>query len=161
MLLNYQNEGNVSACSECASLPVSLSRWFFDGSLSTATIIAVVVLIVLLIAFYFVLPSFKAAEFLLTAALLITLLVSPYLYNYDFLLLLVPFAVLPKRGNLLQIIIVLICYFIPSFALLLLGRAGNVSLILVTVVLMVLLYVDILRILRMKNSVIDFTAHAA
>ncbi|HZM23964.1 MAG TPA: glycosyltransferase family 87 protein, partial [Anaerolineales bacterium] len=32
MLLNYQGEGNVSSCSECASLPVWLSRWFLDGS---------------------------------------------------------------------------------------------------------------------------------
>src|SRR5215208_7086259 len=44
MLLNYQNEGNVSACSECASLPVFLSRWFFDGSLGTAAWIAIVLL---------------------------------------------------------------------------------------------------------------------
>jgi glycosyl transferase family 87 len=158
MLLSYQNEGNVSACSECASLPVWLSRWFFDGSLSTATMIAVVILVILVILFYFVRSSLLAPELLLTAALLITLLVSPYLYNYDFLLLLVPFAVLPKRGNLLQIIIVLICYFIPSFALLLLGRVGNISLILVTIVLTALLY---LRMLRMRNSVIDFTARAA
>jgi hypothetical protein len=158
MLLNYQNEGNVSACSECASLPVWLSRWFFDGSLSTATMIAVVILVILVILFYFVRSSLLAPEFLCTAALLITLLVSPYLYNYDFLLLLVPFAVLAKRGNLLQIIIVLICYFIPSFALLLLGRAGNISLILVTIVLAALLY---LQMLRMRNSVIDFTARAA
>ena len=161
MLLNYQSEGNVSACSECASLPVSLSRWFFDGSLSTATMIAVVLLLVLMILFYFVLPSLKTPEFLLTAALLTTLLVSPYLYNYDFLLLLVPFAVLPKQGNLVQIIIVLICYFSPSFALLLLGRLGNISLILVTVVLIVLLYLGMLRVLRMKNPVIDFTARPA
>ena len=158
MLLNYQNEGNVSACSECASLSVWLSRWFFDGSLSMATMIAVVILIILVILFYFVRSSLLAPEFLCTAALLITLLVSPYLYNYDFLLLLVPFAVLAKRGNLLQIIIVLICYFIPSFALLLLGRAGNISLILVTIVLAALLY---LQMLRMRNSVIDFTARAA
>ena len=158
MLLNYQNEGNVSACSECASLSVWLSRWFFDGSLSMATMIAVVILIILIILFYFVRSSLLAPEFLCTAALLITLLVSPYLYNYDFLLLLVPFAVLAKRGNLLQIIIVLICYFIPSFALLLLGRAGNISLILVTIVLAALLY---LQMLRMRNSVIDFTARAA
>jgi hypothetical protein len=158
MLLNYQNEGNVSACSECASLPVWLSRWFFDGSLSTATIIALVLFIILIFLFYFVLPSLKTHEFLLTGALLITLLVSPYLYNYDFLLLLIPFAVLPKQGNLVQIIIVLICYFIPSFALLLLGRAGNISLIVVTIVLTALLYV---RMFRMKNSVIDFTAHTS
>jgi hypothetical protein len=158
MLLNYQNEGNVTACSECASLPVWLSRWFLDGSLSMATSIAVVLFILLIVLFYFVFPALKTHEPLLTAALLITLLSSPYLYNYDFLLLLVPFAVLPKQGNLVQIIVVLICYFIPSFALLLLGRAGNISLILVTIVLMVLLYIDILR---MKNSVIDFTARAA
>jgi hypothetical protein len=161
MLLNYQSEGNVTACSECASLPVLLSRWFFDGSLSRASMIAVVLFFILIFVFYFVLPSLNTHEFLLTAALLITLLVSPYLYNYDFLLLLVPFAVLAKQGNLGQIIIVLICYFIPSFALLLLGRAGNISLILVTMVLIALLYVRMLRRLRLKNSVIDFTAHAA
>jgi hypothetical protein len=158
MLLNYQNEGNVSACSECASLPVWLSRWFFDGSLSMATMIAVVLLVILIILFYFVRSSLQSHEFLLTAALLITLLVSPYLYNYDFLLLLVPFAVLPKQANLLQIIIVLICYFIPSFALLLLGRAGNISLIIVSIALTLLVY---LSLLRMKNLIIDFTAHAA
>ena len=158
MLLNYQNEGNVSACSECASLPVWLSKWFFDGSLLTATIIAVILLIFLFILFYFVRSSLRSDELLLTAALLGTLLVSPYLYNYDFLLLLVPFAVLPKQGNLPQIIIVLICYFIPSFALLLLGRAGNISLILVTIVLTSLLY---MHLLYTKKPVIDFTAHAA
>jgi len=135
MLLNYQSEGNVTACSECASLPVWLSRWFFDGSLSTAIRIALVLLIILLILFYFVRSSLLSSEFLLTAALLTTLLVSPYLYNYDFLLLLVPFAVLARSGNLLQIIIVLICYFIPSFALLPLGPPRNISLILVTFVL--------------------------
>jgi hypothetical protein len=158
MLLNYQNEGNVSACSECASLPVWLSRWFFDGSLSTATIIAIVLLIILIILFYFVRSSLVSRELLLTSTLLITLLVSPYLYNYDFLLLLVPFAVLAKQGNLVRIIIILICYFIPSFALLLLGRAGNISLIIVSIALIMLLY---LHTLRMKNSVIDFTARAA
>jgi hypothetical protein len=164
MLLNYQNEGNVTACSECASLPVWLSRWFFDGSLSRAIMIALVLLIVLIVLFYFVRSALLSHEFLLTAALLITLLVSPYLYNYDFLLLLVPFAVLARQRNLFQIIIVLICYFIPSFALLLLGRAGNISLILVTIVLTALLYLDMLRALRrlrLKNSVIDFTTHAA
>ena len=161
MLLSYQNEGNVSACSECASLPVWLSRWFFDGSLSTATRIAIVLLVILIVLFYFVRSSFKTHEFLLTAALLVTLLVSPYLYNYDFLLLLIPFAVLVKPVNLYQIIIVLICYFIPSFALLLLGRAGNISLILVTIVLTALLYRQVQLALQMKKSVIDFTGRGA
>jgi hypothetical protein len=29
MLLNYQGEGNVTSCSECASIPVFASRWFW------------------------------------------------------------------------------------------------------------------------------------
>jgi hypothetical protein len=95
---------------------------------------------------------------LLSAALLVTLLVSPYLYNYDFLLLLVPFVVLIPQGNLLQKIVVLLCYLIPTFALIFYGRNGNFSLIAVSVVMIVLLY---MRVLRTKNPVIDSTAYAA
>jgi alpha-1,2-mannosyltransferase len=157
MLLSYQSEGNVSACSECASLPVWLSRWFFDGSLTKATGIAIALLIVLIALFYFIRSSLRSHEILLSTALLITLLVSPYLYNYDFLLLLVPFAVLIRKGNLLQKIIVLLCYLFPTFAIILYGRDGNISLIIVSIVMMFLLYIYT----RVKNSVIDFTAHAA
>jgi hypothetical protein len=140
MLLNYQSEGNVSNCSECASLPVSLARWFFDGSLNTAIWIALVLLIVFVVLLYLSRSYLKAYELLLSTALLITLLISPYLYNYDFLLLLVPFAVLLPQSNLAEKIILLICYLTPTFALLLYGRAGNISLIVVSIVMLVLLY---------------------
>jgi alpha-1,2-mannosyltransferase len=156
MLLSYQNEGNVMACSECASLPVWLSRWFFDGSLAIAAIIAMILLVVLAAAFLAIRRGLqKSSALSLTLALLITLFVSPYLYNYDFLLLLVPFAVLVSKGSLLEKIIVLLCYLVPTFALLFFGRAGNISLILVTIVLTALLY------LGMKKSVIDFPVPAA
>ena len=140
MLLNYQSEGNVSACSECASLPVTLSRWFFDGSLTTAMGIAIVLLIVFMVLLYSSRSFLKSHTHVISAALLITLLVSPYLYNYDFLLLLVPFAVLGMQSNLIEKIILLLCYLFPTFALLLYGRAGNISLIVVSIVLLVLLY---------------------
>jgi hypothetical protein len=52
MLLNYQSEGNVADCSECASLPVWLSRWLFDGSLSNAMWIALALLILFGILFF-------------------------------------------------------------------------------------------------------------
>ena len=155
MLLNYQSEGNVSACSECASLPVSLSRGFFDGSLSNAAWIAILLFIILVVMFYFIRSSLRSPELLLNAALLVTLLVSPYLYNYDFLLLLVPFTVLIPRGNLIEKIILLLCYLVPTFALLLYGREGNISLILVSIAMLILLY------LRARKPVIDFTADAA
>ena len=155
MLLNYQSEGNVSGCSECASLPVFLSRWFFDGSLTTAAWIAMVLLIVFLIVFYFMQSFLRSHELLLSAVLFITLLVSPYLYNYDFLLLLVPFAVLITQSNLVEKIILLLCYLVPTFALLLYGRDGNISLILVSIVMLALLFI------HAKNPVIDFSGHAA
>jgi hypothetical protein len=141
MLLNYQEEGNVTACSECASLPVWLSRWFLDGSLSKAALIAIGLLSALFVVVFARRNVWlQSPELLITFTLLITLLVSPYLYNYDFILLLVPFAVLIKDGNLLQKIIVSICYLVPTFAIAFLGRAGNISLIAVTMVIAALLY---------------------
>ncbi|MGE5377973.1 MAG: glycosyltransferase family 87 protein [Bacteroidota bacterium] len=141
MLLGYQNEGNVSTCSECASLPVWLSRWFFDGSLRTAAGIAVVLLIVFVAAFIVTRSLWKPHELLLTLALLVTLLVSPYLYNYDFLLLLVPFVVLFDKSNLVEKIIILVCYLVPTLALIFYGRSGNVSLVIVTSIMFILLFV--------------------
>lgn len=156
MLLSYQGEGNVSSCSECASLPVFLSRWFFDGSLSKAILIAFVVLILLAGMFFARRKALlRSHELFLTSALLITLLISPYLYNYDFVLLLIPFAVLVMRNGMAQRIFVLICYLVPTFAILLLGRDGNISLLVVTTFLAFLLF------LQAKNSGIDVPAHAA
>jgi hypothetical protein len=155
MLLSYQSEGNVSTCSECASLPVSVSRWFFDGSLITAIGIGMVLLIILVAVFYFIRSFLKSHEVLLSAALLITLLISPYLYNYDFLLLLVPFAVLIPRCNLIERMILILCYLLPTFALLLYGRNGNISLLLISTMMIALLYA------RAKNPIIDFTGRAA
>ena len=144
MLLNYQAEGNVTACSECASLPVWLSRWFLDGSLGKATLIAGGLLIALVVMFFIKRNAWlQSPALLITCTVLITLLVSPYLYNYDFILLLIPFAVLIRDGNILQKIIVSICYLVPTFAIAFLGRAGNIWLIVVAIVIVVLLYLRI------------------
>ena len=142
MLLNYQGEGNVSSCSECASLSVWLSRWFFDGSFSKATIISIVLLVVLAGIFFMRRAVLlKSPELLLTSALSITLLSSPYLYNYDFLLLLVPFTILINiRSTFFQKTIVFLCYLIPTFAIAFYGRDGNISLLLVTVLITIFLY---------------------
>ena len=69
MLLNYQSEGNVSDCSECASLPVWLSRWFLDGSLTNALWIGFVLLLALLIVFYFMRSFLDSHEFVLSAGI--------------------------------------------------------------------------------------------
>lgn len=141
MLLGYQSEGNVSTCSECASLPVWLSRRFFDGSLQAAAWIAVLLLAIFIVLFVLSRSFWRPPHFLLTAALLVTLLVSPYLYNYDFLMLLVPFAVLSLKSSLLEKIAVLLCYLAPTLALIVYGRNGNLSLIIAAAVLLLLLSV--------------------
>ena len=142
MLLNYQGEGNVSTCSECASLPVWLSRWFLNGSLGQAVILAIILLIIFILLFYLVRTNLlNSPELLLNIALLITLLVSPYLYNYDFILLLVPFAFLVSRNiGLIQKLIEITCYLIPTFAIALYGRNGNISLLIATIVITLLVY---------------------
>jgi hypothetical protein len=141
MLLGYQGEGNVSSCSECSSVPVWMSRWLFDGTLKQAAIIAVVLLIALVILFWLIRKSLmRSPELLVTSALLVTLLVSPYLYNYDFILLLVPFAVLVGLPGIIPKIIAILSYLIPSFAIILYAREGNITLNAVTIVIAVLLY---------------------
>jgi hypothetical protein len=150
MLLDYQGEGNVSACSECASLPVWLSRWFLDGSLANAAWIAVVLLILLVLLFCALRAGLKSPELLLCAALLVTLVVSPYLYNYDYLLLLVPFAVLFRSGPWTVNVVILLCYLVPTFAILVYGRDGNLSLAAASLVMLILLYATA------KKEVIDF-----
>jgi hypothetical protein len=157
MLLNYQNEGNVTACSECASLPVWLSRWFFDGSLAKAAMIALLLLILLAGMVWLIRKNLLGSPVVwLTSALLGTLLVSPYLYNYDFILLLVPFAVFwGTRSGVADKIVLILCYLIPTFAIALYGRAGNISLILATIVITFLLF------LRAKTTGIDVPARAS
>jgi hypothetical protein len=155
MLLNYQGEGNVTTCSECASVPVWISRWLFGGSLGQAAVIAVILLIVFTILFFVIRKSlFRSPELLVTSALLITLLVSPYLYNYDFILLLVPFAVLIQSRGVFPKILAVLCYLIPTIAIVLYARAGNISLNTVTVIIAAFLF------LRAKSQV-DFPAPAS
>jgi hypothetical protein len=147
MLLHYQDEGNVSSCSECANIPVYASRWLLDGSLRGAAILTLGLLLILTGVFFMQRKMLiQAPELLLTSALLITLLASPYLYNYDFILLLVPFAVLAK-GNIGQKLIVLVCHLVPTFALAIFGRAGNITLLIATSLITVLVF------LRAKSQV--------
>jgi hypothetical protein len=147
MLLNYQGEGNVTTCSECASVPVWLSRWLFDGSLKLAAIIAVVLLIALTLVFLSFRRSFlKSPDLLVTAALLTTLLASPYLYNYDFILLLVPFAILINSVSTAEKIVVGLSYLTPSIVIILAGREGNITLNAVTIVMIFLVFLQARRV---------------
>jgi hypothetical protein len=145
MLLGYQNEGNVTSCSECISLPMLIARGLFDGSLRTAIVIAGLLLI-LFVFFYYLQRSvfMKSTVVFMTAGVFATVLVSPYFYNYDFILLLVPFAVLLGQIKSWEARIILsLCYLAPYVALGVYGRNGNVALIGITLVLYILFYLKI------------------
>jgi hypothetical protein len=158
-LLNYRELGHITSCSDCISLPILFSRWLFDGQLSSATWIALLLFLGFLAVFYLTRSLWKPHEMLLTAALLVTLLVSPYLYNYDFILLLVPFGVLLYPSSLVEKIGVAVSYLTPTFALIYYGRSGNSLLIAVTIILLVLLYVRA-RILSLTPNGLRHTIQA-
>ncbi len=145
---NYGQSESAALCKDCANLPVSLSRWLLDGSLPKAVVIALALLIALSILFFLVRSSLmKRPDLFLNVALIITMLVSPYLFNYDYILLLIPFAVLWRESNLFQKIIVGVCYLAPTILIAVYGRAGNISLIVASVIIAALLF------LRAKSKV--------
>lgn len=139
-LFNYRELGHITTCSECVNLSVWLSRRLSGASsLSQAGTIAGAVLTVLLVLLYLKREALFASPALLVAsALMTTILASPYLYNYDFMLLLVPFAVLTRSK--LERVVVAACYIGSTLALALYGRAGNDALLVASVAVAALLY---------------------
>jgi hypothetical protein len=70
------------------------------------------------------------ASGIVSIGVLTTLLVSPYLLNYDFLLLVVPLITLAREARLsLEWIALALAYILPPAALALWGPAGNPALI--------------------------------
>lgn len=139
-LFRYRELGHITTCADCVNLSVWLSRRLSGVlSLSQAGAIAGAVLSGLLVILFFNRRAlFASPPLLLASALLTTILASPYLYNYDYALLLVPFALL--AGSKLERAIVGACILGPTLALALYGRAGNTALILAALATAALLY---------------------
>ncbi|MCC6298706.1 MAG: DUF2029 domain-containing protein [Anaerolineales bacterium] len=124
----------VSECQLCVSLPFTISAllgWGFDQ--------AFFISLVLLIGFAFVLiKNFSRMDGGLLVALFtcMALLVNPYLQNYDF-----AFAILPLfvfAGNARTRVdwsILAVSFFLPWLGLAFLGRDGNFTLLISTVLL--------------------------
>jgi len=139
-LFNYRELGHITTCSECVNLSVWLSRRLSgELSLSQAGAIAGAVLTVLLVILYLKRKVlFESPALLVASALMTTILASPYLYNYDFLLLLVPFAILTESK--LERVVIPVCYIGSTLALVLYGREGNDALLVASVAVATLLY---------------------
>ena len=137
-LLGYRELSHITTCSECANLSVWLAQWITgDLSLSVAGKIAAVILLILLTLIILIRTSFwKYPALLINSIIFITLIASPYLYNYDYLLLLFPiFWLAGERLNTIEWGTLFLTILIPAFALGLLGRDGNIAFLAITLVI--------------------------
>jgi hypothetical protein len=142
-LLNYRGLGHIITCSECVNLSVWLSRSISgELSLSQAGAIAGVILTALIIILYLIRTKlFQSPSMLIASAVMVTILASPYLYNYDFILLLIPFAMLVNSN--LERVVMAICYLAITIVLILHGRDGNYILLIASMVIASLLYIRV------------------
>jgi hypothetical protein len=128
---------SVSQCHQCASLPMTLAA-LVGGGFSLAVPLGLILLV--LLAGWLVLrwKQLSAEPGLLVAAgILVTLLVSPYLQNYDFVLLLIPFIVSARAGHGRDWIWLAVAYALPLVALPLYGPGGNLALVLSALILFI------------------------
>jgi hypothetical protein len=142
-LLSFGQVPGVPSCSLCTSLPVMIAR-LLNGQAGSAPLLSLVIFIALLIWWGLTRRSvIQDPTTLMTLSVLIVLLVSPYLLNYDFVLLLIPFFILIKRNRtILEYGLLALAYLLPFFTLDFFGRQGNSAFLVSTVILLVMLYRD-------------------
>lgn len=126
-LIGFGNGPGVSICNLCASLPITLVN-LATGKMSLGPALPVgVMILVVLSALLFILRRdlFRAPSGLLPAATLISLLWSPHLFNYDYILLLVPLLVFSASVRRVDWPWLALAYLLPLFLLGLFGRGGS------------------------------------
>ena len=134
-LTGFESVPGVPRCDQCASLPVALGNMLGGGY--GPAVIAAAALLVILVTWLAKNRGrlTKRATWLIGSGVLMTLVISPYLLNYDYLLLIVPFMVLAREARGFDRIWLALAYCAPFVALSLYGTAGNTALILSALVL--------------------------
>ncbi len=133
-LVSFQGIPGVQLCTQCVSLPVVIASAAADET--GHGVIAAALLLVL--ATWVAGKWDRVTEFpsrLITTGLLITLLASPYLLNYDYVMLLVPLIVLAAEASAAAWVCLGLAYVIPMVSLALYGTAGNSALVVSTLIL--------------------------
>jgi len=121
---------DVSQCGQCVSIPMALvgfAKARFDQAMWISVPVAIP-LLAWLLRRWRILKATPGA--LVATGILITMLMSPYLQNYDYLLLLIPLIELARRSRRpLEWLAIALAYALPYAALALWGTRGNASLI--------------------------------
>jgi hypothetical protein len=121
---------DVSQCHQCVSIPMALAS-LFGGGFKLAVFVAIPIFVAAAAWLNWRWSQLaSSASLLVAASLLVTFLVSPYLQNYDYVLLLVPFLVLAAEARGPDWAWLAVAYTLPVIALALYGTAGNISLVL-------------------------------
>ncbi len=137
-LNDFRNFGDVAQCHICNSAPMAVAG-VLGGGLGQAVWFSVGFLILLTgwLVWRWHQLSLDPNR-LIGAAVIVTLLASPYLQNYDYLLLIVPLFILAEYASLLNWFYLGLAYLIPFFGFGLFGSAGYGSLIFSTLILFLL-----------------------
>lgn len=136
-LAGYSAGAGVLSCDLCASLPVTLGEWMGGGGLRSALWVAVILAgAVLGIVAWEWRAGRRSPTWLVAGLVCATLLASPYLLNYDYLLALAPMAFLAGRARTWRDWLWIgLVFCLPWLGLGLFGRAGNLTLSLATLLL--------------------------
>ncbi len=158
--LTYQTGADIASCAACDSLPSWLAIHLIPNpTLSQMTLVGAVLFVVLVLIFGSIRSRLlKSPDYLLNVSILIVLLANPHLYNYDFILLLIPFALLAEVSrSWLERIGLMILYLFPFFAIVIFGRMiGDPTLLFVTSLLALLIFIH-----ARKHPPLDVSPHAA
>ncbi|MGZ6346910.1 MAG: glycosyltransferase family 87 protein [Anaerolineales bacterium] len=130
---------NVSQCQLCNSIPMELAGLSGSG-LDRAVWFAIGLLVLAL--GWLIWQQRRLAQspvLLVSAAVIVTLLASPYLQNYDYVILLAPFFVLAGGVHHFQWLWLTAAYILPWLGFGFLGAIGAVTLIYSTLLLFILL----------------------
>lgn len=128
-LLSFQQNAGVASCDLCAGFPaLAATRLGAAQGLEVALGIGAFVLLAMAVLWGRLRrPTLGQPLTLLAMTSLVVLLASPYLLNYDFILLLVPLACLAgQKHTLTGWLLLCITYLLPFAAVGVLGRQGNI-----------------------------------
>ena len=141
---DYREISGVISCDLCASLPVMIIEMVTDqGNVFQGALISVFLAVGLagLLIWHF---RYRLREITLLIVLstAFTLLISPYLLSYDFVLLLVLFIVVYDLEHSTFSRLVLIAAYILPWMILVIGRKGNYLMLVSTLSLLILIWIS-------------------
>lgn len=129
---------DVSQCHQCNNVAMKMAALFGDG-FNLAVGFAIVLFVILIGWLIWQRHALLLQPYLLVAsAVTVILLASPYLQNYDYILLLVPIFAMASKAHRFEWTFVVGAYVLPILGLAIFGVTGEVSLVLSTLVIFLL-----------------------